>query len=67
MIIVLLVKAVVNAINKEIWRAFLDRKSVVEAIWDRTRKRKRKSCSKAFDTSLKTCFLTNKEQASLEI
>ena len=45
--IVLLIRALVNAINKEIWRAFLDRKSEVEAVWDKTRK-ERKELLKGF-------------------
>ena len=42
MVIILLIRALANSINKEIWRAFLDKKSEVQAVWEKTRNKKEK-------------------------
>ena len=67
MVIVLLIRTLVNAINKEIWRAFLDRKSEVLAVWDKTRMRKEKAAQRLLTQASKPAALQIKEQVSLEI
>ena len=67
MVIVLLIRALVNAINKEIWRAFLDRKGEVLAVWDKTRMRKEKAAQRLLTQASKPAALQIKEQVSLEI
>jgi hypothetical protein len=67
MVIILLIRALANAINKEIWRAFLDKKSEVQAVWEKTRNKKEKAAQKLLTQASKPAALQIKEQVSLEI
>jgi hypothetical protein len=67
MVIILLIRALANSINKEIWRAFLDKKSEVQAVWEKTRNKKEKAAQKLLTQASKPAALQIKEQVSLEI
>jgi hypothetical protein len=67
MVIVLLVRALVNYVNKEIWRSFLDRKCEIIAAWDDIRKKKEESAKLALKQASKPASLQIKEQVSSEV
>jgi hypothetical protein len=67
MVIILLVRALVNAINKEIWRAFLDKKHEVKLHWKNEADKKEKRAQRALDKAAKPAFDQIKEQVSSEV